>query len=74
MFPDERACVNHLRELRWPDGVQCPHCDGDAYRRGDGRFICGSCDKSFSVRSGTIFEGSRLPLKKWFTAIWIRDV
>ena len=71
-FPTEQACIDHLCKLRWPDGRTCPYCDHKkTYDRNDGRFICGGCNRSFSVRVGTIFEGSKLPLQKWFVAVWL---
>ena len=71
-FPTEQACIDHLCKLRWPDGRTCPYCGHEkTYNRNDDRFICGGCNRSFSVRVGTIFEGSKLPLQKWFIAIWL---
>lgn len=73
-FPDEEACVNHLEQLRWPGGVICPLCGSSRkiYKvtRSHG-YKCGDCEKQFSVRKGTIFEESRLPLRKWFAAAWL---
>jgi len=73
-FPDEESCVQHLEKLRWPNGVVCPLCGSNRkiYRveRSSG-YKCGDCKKQFSVRKGTIFEESRLPLTKWFAAAWL---
>lgn len=73
-FPNEAACARHLERLRWPAGIVCPHCARSAkiYRvqRGHG-YKCGECKKLFSVRKGTLFEESRLPLRKWFAAAWL---
>ena len=73
-FPDEGRCVLHLEKLRWPKGVVCPCCGSmrKVYRlqRGHG-YKCADCRKQFSVRKGTIFEESRLPLRKWFAAVWL---
>ncbi len=73
-FPNEQTCVKHLEKLRWPSGIVCPLC-GSArliYRvkRSHG-YKCADCRKPFSVRKGTIFEESRLPLQTWFAAIWL---
>jgi hypothetical protein len=60
---------------RWPDGVLCPACG-----RKDARYLASrelwQCktrhpQSQFSVRSGTIFEDSHLPLGLWLAAIWI---
>ncbi|MCY4109910.1 MAG: IS1595 family transposase [Chloroflexi bacterium] len=72
-FPDEESCVRHLEALRWPLGVICPHCGASRkiYRLKRGsRYRCADCKQDFSVRKGTIFEESRLPLRKWFIAAW----
>lgn len=73
-FPDEESCVKHLEKLRWPKGVICPLCGSrrKIYRveRSLG-YKCGDCKKQFSVRKGTIFEESRLPLSKWFVTAWL---
>ena len=73
-FPDEVTCVAHLEALRWPHGIVCPWC-GESRKfahitRGN-RYKCADCHKEFSVRKGTIFEYSRLGLRKWFAAAWL---
>jgi len=73
-FPDERTCVEHLEKLRWPTGIVCASCGvvGEIYRLTRGfNYKCSACGKTFSVRKGTIFEESRLPLRKWFAASWL---
>lgn len=72
-FPDEQACVDHLRAIRWRDGEFCPHCgDNRIYHFSDRKtFKCGACRKRFSIKVGTIFEDTKLPLRKWFMAIWM---
>ncbi len=73
-FPDEKTCVAHLEKMRWPKGIICPCCGSDRkiYRvERDVGYKCADCRKMFSVRKGTIFEESRLPLRKWFAASWL---
>jgi len=72
-FPDEQACVDHLRAIRWQDGEFCPHCGGNKiYHFSDRKtFKCGECKSRFSIKVGTIFEDTKLPLRKWFMAIWM---
>jgi transposase-like protein len=72
-FPDEQSCVDHLREIRWRDGEFCPHCNGNRiYHFSDRKtFKCGLCLQRFSIKAGTIFEDTKLPLRKWFMAIWM---
>lgn len=73
-FPNEKACVAHLEKLRWPKGIICPLCaSGRKFHRitRGHLYKCSACDKTFSVRKGTIFEESRLPLQAWFAAFWL---
>lgn len=73
-FPDEESCVRHLEKLRWPDGIICPLCHSDRkFFRMKRRHVykCADCRKEFSIRKGTVFEESRLPLRKWFVAAWL---
>ena len=74
-FPDEEACIKHLERIRWPDGeIVCGHCGSSRkiHRVTRGHlYKCADCKKQFSVRKGTIFEESRLPLRKWFAAFWL---
>jgi len=72
-FPDEQACVEQLKAIRWQDGEFCPHCgDNRVYHFSDRKtFKCGACRKRFSIKVGTIFEDTKLPLRKWFMAIWL---
>ena len=72
-FPDEQSAIDHLLAIRWADGAYCPHCGGTTvYHFSDDRtHKCGDCRKRFSIKVGTIFEDSKLPLRKWFMAIWL---
>ncbi len=72
-FPDEQSCLDHLRAIRWRDGEFCPHCGGTrVYHFSDARtHKCGDCRKRFSIKVGTIFHDTKLPLRKWFMAIWL---
>jgi transposase-like protein len=73
-FDSEQKCRSYLERLRWPDGVSCPRCDasrGISRIRQRGQFHCDTCGYQFSVRVGTIFQDSRLPLWKWFLAVYI---
>lgn len=73
-FPTEDSCIMHLERLRWPKGIICPCCGSSRkiYRVSRGSiYKCSDCRKPFSVRKGTIFEESRLPLRKWFAAAWL---
>lgn len=74
VFTDEKKCVDHFRAVRWPNGVVCPHCGScRVYDLANGTHKCGEkeCALKFSVRYGTIFEDSKLPLLKWFMATYL---
>jgi len=75
VYHDEAVARRHLELLRWPEGVTCPHCGavsgvralgGDSM--GPGWFYCGSCQDKFTVRTGTVWERSHIPLHKWLLA------
>lgn len=70
-FATEEACTRYLFQLRWPNGFVCPRCGGTkAWTTKRGLYTCAGCQYQLSVRAGTIFERSRLPLTMWFRAIW----
>lgn len=71
LFPDEAACRDYLVRLRWPDGIVCPRCLGkEVWLASRGRAVCQRCRFQTTVTAGTIFQGTRLPLRLWFHAIW----
>jgi transposase-like protein len=72
-FGSEPKCRAYLENLRWPRGVHCPRCAakrGISWLEGRGQFDCDTCGYQFSVRVGTIFHDSHLPLWKWFLAAY----
>jgi len=70
-FATEESCAQYLSQLRWPDGFICPRCGGTkAWITKRGLSTCAECEYQVSVKAGTIFERSRLPLTMWFRAIW----
>lgn len=74
-FADEDVAVAFYANLRWPAGEQhCPHCGSvreHYYLSAKRKWRCKDCRKDFSVKVGTIFEDSPLPLSKWLPAIWM---
>lgn len=72
-FGSEDRCRAYLEDLRWPDGIRCPRCEGTTISRivKRNQFDCDSCRYQFSVTAGTIFHDSHLPLWKWFLAIYM---
>ena len=72
-FPDEQAARTYLEGRLWPTGVKCPTCKGGERitTRKDGFYRCNACKLDFTVRTGTIFERSHVPLHKWLYAIYL---
>src|SRR6185369_16091900 len=72
-FSDPDTCIEFLLPLRWPDGVTCPVCEGQAVSYISTRRVwkCKACKKQFSIKIGTIMEDSPLGLDKWLSAIWM---
>ena len=70
-FPSEGACVQYLQRVRWADGFRCPQCGGEfAWRTTRGERRCAQCQRQTSPTAGTVFEGTRKPLRTWFLAMW----
>lgn len=70
-FPDEESCWTYLEKVRWPNGFDCPKCHGSqSWNTKRGLQLCRGCGTQVSLLSRTIFHDSRLPLRKWFHAIW----
>ena len=71
-FPDEQACIDHLEELRWDGHVVSPFDPtSKVYRCKNNRFKCKNTGKYFNVRTGTLFDNTKIELRKWFLAIWL---
>jgi transposase-like protein len=73
MFPDQETARTYLEGLLWPDGPRCPVCGtGDKITpRKDGFYRCRQCKEDFTVRTGTVFERSHVPLHKWVYAMYL---
>ena len=72
-FPDAETARLYFEAARWPDGAVCPAC-GEAKRIGtrkDGFYRCNACLNDFTIRTGTIFERSKVPLHKWIYAMYL---
>ncbi|MCJ2069348.1 IS1595 family transposase [Methylobacterium sp. J-030] len=76
-FHDEVAAVARLEAIVWPNGPVCPHCGNADPKRvysikgktaRPGLRTCAECRKQFTVKVGTVFEDSKVPLHKWFQA------
>jgi len=80
-FANETKAIEFVESLMWPTGAVCPHCGGveklyrikpnPSKRVRPGLWKCGHCRKQFTVKVGTIFEDSKLPMSKWLLAIYM---
>jgi transposase-like protein len=82
-FTDEQAAFDRLEVIVWRDGITCPHCGmigkaaaltGVKDKKGRVRIglkKCYACRKQFTVRVGTVFESSHVPLRVWFQAAFL---
>jgi transposase-like protein len=73
MFPDEDTARTYLEGRLWPKGPICPTCAcGDRLTpRKKGFYRCNQCQLDFTIRTGTIFERSHIPLHKWLYAMYL---
>ena len=73
-YVTEEQCHAALVAWRWPGGFACPDCSGHLHgvvTRGTRRlFQLNTCRKQTSVKAGTVFASSKLPLRTWFKAIY----
>src|SRR5580698_5187989 len=72
-FCDEATCVAHFTASRFRNGEYCPHCNHDKiYKCANGkRYQCAKCKQDFTIRTKTVFGESKLPLRKWYMAIYL---
>jgi len=75
-FTSDEKCKQAIVESRWGVGneqdVVCPYCGKHHCKMSkNGRFHCTECNKNFSCLVGTIFENTKLPLIKWFVAMYL---
>ena len=72
-FPDEHSAIDYIESIRWPSIVVCPFCEsGRTTRQKDYTYHqCKDCRKKFTVRTGSIFARSHIPLNKWLYAMYM---
>ena len=74
-FSDEEYAEKVFVEARWPNGIVCQACGSLTIQKMPSRkpapFRCHDCHDYFSVKTGTVMEGSNLPLSKWAMAIYL---
>jgi transposase-like protein len=77
-FRDEAAAYRFVEERVWPNGPVCPHCGGtDRIGKMNGKstragtYKCYACRKPFTVKMGTVWEDSHVPLRLWLQAVYL---
>jgi len=77
-FADPEKAFQYAVQWRWPDGkIACPRCKSEKHSfinaKGGARklWFCYACKKQFTLKVGTIFEDSAVPVDKWMVAIWM---
>jgi transposase-like protein len=76
---DDRLCYEKVRELRWSEGITCPHCGSSSYRRHGHhnssehryRYYCKACERYYDDLTATVFEGHHQPLKVWILCLYL---
>jgi transposase-like protein len=77
-FTSDEAAREHLEALRWPHGPVCPHCGTvenikkleESPKHRPGLYKCYACKGQFTVTVGTLFERSKVSLRKWFLTVY----
>jgi hypothetical protein len=70
-FPEEKDCLEYFISLRRKAGIQCQRCghDDHIWISVLNQFECTKCKNHISIKSGSVMENSKLPIKYWFMAI-----
>lgn len=72
-YKDEKTCVAEYTKIRFRNGEYCPHCGHSKihlFSNGK-RYRCAKCKQDFTIKTKSVFGESKLPLKKWFIAIYL---
>ncbi|WP_407929093.1 IS1595 family transposase [Desulfomarina profundi] len=72
-FATEQDCYDYISKIRWANGFTCPRCCSSNYWRKTNKrplMVCASCGLQTSITAGTIFQGTRKPLRLWFHVMW----
>ena len=70
-FRSDQDCIDYLEEVRWDGQPESPFDPtSKVYKCKNRKYKCKNKNKYFTVLTGTIFEGSRIPLRSWFYALY----
>jgi transposase-like protein len=70
LFKSEDDCIRYLIQVRWPNGFICEKCQSTKHWLSGKLLGCSTCGNKVRILAGTIFQDTKLPLMKWFRAIW----
>lgn len=71
-FPTEQDCITHLEKLQWNGTPVSPFdAASKVYKCAGNKYKCKNTGKYFNVRTGTIFDNTKIPLRKWFLALYV---
>lgn len=71
-FPTEQSCIDHLEKLQWNGNVVSPFdATSKVYKCAGNKYKCKNTGKYFNVRTNTIFDNTKIPLQKWFLALYV---
>ena len=71
-FPDEQSCIDHLEKVIWNGNVVSPfEPTSKVYKCKNNRYKCSATNKYFNIRTNSIFDNSKIPLQKWFLALYV---
>jgi transposase-like protein len=72
-FKDEETCIKYYEQMRWKGNPVCPHCKAEKPYKTNRGYKCSSsdCYKKFTVKVGTIFHNSKIPMRTWFVALFL---
>lgn len=71
-FPNEQSCIDHLTKLRWNGEVISPFdAQSKVYTCKNNRYRCKNTGKYFNVKTATLFDNTKIELRKWFMAIYL---
>lgn len=70
-FPSEQKCIEYLEQIRWNGKVVSPFDPTSKVYKCSKGYWCKNTNKVFNVKTGTLFENTKIPLQKWFISIWL---
>jgi transposase-like protein len=71
-FPTEQSCIEYLEDLIWSGTPVSPFDpESKVYKCKDNKYKCKNTGKYFNVRTGTMYDNTKMPLYKWFLAVWL---